>query len=211
MNYRDDVQKLKEAKFDAEQEMIFAEWLQAHPEFHYDAACALLKNYYNGEPWTLENLSESAERLVATGVIESLPAKTNDDILADESEERTELVQWIFENRKYQKESVLPERARLSNAHATSIATLRQIKENIEEKRRLTALTNEQLKVEAQQNLRNDQAARGIRTSRWMPVPHVYQDRHFLLQLASENLAEFKRLLERCGRQQLDAILAKTD
>jgi hypothetical protein len=211
-NYLDDKQKLKQARHDAAQLTIFHLWIQENPQWDYQAAREMIQIYYDGEDWTAENLTESAERLAAKGTIKPLHPKTEDDVLAEEAEERAALTAWIMSNRTFASpESRRTEQARLSNATLTGIHTLRQIKQNVETKRRLAALSAEELKKQADEEFKAQQAAHGIRSSRWLPVPLIYQTRSMLLSLASENTAEFRQLVRRCGEQQINAILAKRD
>ena len=199
MNYRDDVKKLKMARHDAEQLKIFHEWSEAHPEFQYEAAHSILKEYYHGEPWTFENLSESAERLEENGAISRLRPKTEEQLAADEMEERKELVDFILENRQMLPETKRGEKIRFMNPRLTSIETLRQIKSNIEVKRRLATLTPEELKAEV----------RGPEKSWLHPVSPIYRTHSMLLSLPNTNLQEFRQLVRKCGQTAIDAILAQ--
>jgi hypothetical protein len=201
---RDDLTQLREARHDAAQLIIFDNWVKEHPEFDYTAAKNCIQEYYHGEDWTLENLTESAERLVEKGIIKPLrlQAKTTADVLEEENDERKELVDFILTHRKYTPEGRRAEKARFLNAKVTHIGTLRQIKENILEARRLSALDRSELKQEVRDN-----AAAVHGTPGYMPVPELYKTRSMLISLANENVSEFRSLVRRCGQAAIDAIL----
>ncbi len=199
--FKSDVENLRQARADAKQLEIFHQWSQAHPEFAYEAAHKLLQDYYHGDEWTLADLQESAERLVAKGVITPMSPPTHEDILQAEQEERLTLTNFIIANRQMQPETAKSERARFMNSSQTNIETLRQVKANIEQKRQLSALPKEQLQ----------EIARGPQGQQYKPVPACYRTKVMLLDLASHNIQEFKQLIQRCGKAQIDAILAQRD
>jgi hypothetical protein len=145
-HFKTDVENLRQAKADAKQLEIFHRWSQAHPEFDYQAAHALLKDYYHGEEWTFENLQESAERLVAKGVISKLPPKTKEEIVDAEMEQREALVNFVISNRQMSPQTAREERKRLMSPRLTSIETVRTIAENVKNRRRLEALPPADLK-----------------------------------------------------------------
>ena len=126
-----------------------------------------------------------------------MPPPTNDEIVEEEQAERESLTAWILANRTMQTETAKSEKLRFSNARLTSIETLRTIKANIEAKRLLETKSVPELR----------QLARGNPPSRWKPVPQIYRNRSMLLSLASENTQEFRRLLQVCGNDALQAIL----
>jgi hypothetical protein len=204
LNRRDDLTQLREARHDAAQLVIFHNWVKEHPEFDYTAAKNCIQEYYHGEDWGSENLTESAERLVEKGIIKPLrlQAKTTADVLEEEAEERKELVDFILSNRKYTAEGRRAEKARFLNAKVTHIGTLRQIKENILEARRLSALDLQELKQEVRDNTA---AVHG--TPGYMPVPELYKTRSMMVALVNENISEFRSLVRRCGQKAIDAIL----
>jgi hypothetical protein len=206
-NLQEDRAALDLEKEEIQQAGIFLQWVGQHPEFNFQSAHKLLKAYHNGEHWTLVSLSESAERLVERGVIRRLGSERIDaDAQKAKREteetlaaERADLVTFILENRVMSESAQQHERTRLSNPKATDIVTLRTIKENIVAKRALSQLPKEELKV----------IARGPQGQQWKPVPLIYRNRSMLLCLASENVSEFRRLTERCGHDQINAILAQ--
>jgi hypothetical protein len=200
-NYSTEVEKRKLAKQDAAQEVCFFEFFKEHPEFDYDAAKSILRKAFEdtGELWTKEKLSDCAGIYVKNGTLSVKAPPTHDEIQDAEMDERKSLTSWILANRSYQRESIAGERARFLNPKATNIQTLRDIKFNVEQKRVLSALPKEQLQ----------EIARGNPPSRWKPVPACYRSKIMLLDLASHNLPEFKQLIQRCGKQQIDAILAQ--
>lgn len=207
MNYRDDLDKLKLAKRDASQLTIFHEWSQAHPEFNYQAAHSILKSYYNGEPWTLENLQASAERLAASGAIHPLDndriqsdaASAREDAQEAEARERQELVNFIIANRQMQPQTAQEERKRLMSPVLTAIETVRNIAANVKAKREMQNKSVPELRT----------IAKGEPQSQWKPIPQIYRNKSMLISLANENISEFRRLVARCGRAQVDAILAQ--
>jgi hypothetical protein len=212
-NYRDDKDKLKQARHDAAQLTIFHNWIQENPQWDYTAAHEMIKNYYDGESWTAENLTASAERLAAKGAIKPLRAKTEADIIEEEAEERQDLVNFILANRNYSKESKDSERRRFmktfaNGAPVVDITTLRTFKNNILEKRRLTAMTTEEQKTEARENIARAQAAQGMRQGRWQPVPLIMRHKEMLKAASAE---ELRSLAARCGWDQLNAILQAPD
>ena len=213
MNYRDDIAKMRLAKHDAAQMTIFHNWIKEHPEFDYTSAKNFIQSYYNGDDWTFENLSESAQRLVEKGIIKPLrlSVKTRADFLEDENEERKELVDYILSNRTYTPEARRSERVRFMNAKTVNIKTLREIKQNILEARRLSASSKDELIGEARDNVAQAQASRGVRQGQYLPIPELYKNRSMLISLASENLNEFKRLMQRCDPAEIQSILNQVE
>lgn len=206
-NYRDDKDKLKQAKHDAAQLTIFHNWITEHPEFDFLAARQIIQNYYNGEDWSFDNLTESVQRLVEKGVIK--PRKDyqiEEDAESAEIKLREQLVQFIMDNRKMSDDTRRGEFARLSSKHTTT-ETLQTIVDNIKRAR----LSEQELKKQADEEFKAQQAAHGIRSTRWLPVPLIYQTRSMLLSLASENTAEFRRLVQRSGDDAINKILAQRD
>jgi hypothetical protein len=114
--YRDDKDKLKQARHDASQLTIFEKWIQEHPEFDFIAAREIIADYFDGENMTPENLTESAERLVAKGTI--APRKDyqiKEDAEAQDIALRGQLIRFIMDNRKMSDDTRRSEFARLSS------------------------------------------------------------------------------------------------
>src|ERR1700730_11474829 len=126
---QEDRENLAAAEARVQQTEVLYAWLQSNPAYRYDAAISILRSYHHGEPWTLESLTESVERLVAKGVIKPLSAKRvqadaakeAQEAAAAEAAERVALVDWIISNR-FQSDSAKEfERARMSNPKAVDI------------------------------------------------------------------------------------------
>jgi hypothetical protein len=148
MNYQTEVEKRKLAKQDANQAILFAEFMRENPGLDYEAARRILRKAFEdtGELWTLETLRDCSDIYVKNGTLSVRPAPSHEDILGAEQEERESLTAWILANRNYQPESVAPERARFLSPVQTHIQTLRDIKSNILKKRELQALPQAELK-----------------------------------------------------------------
>jgi hypothetical protein len=214
--YQEDKEQIRIDNHRIKQAEVFYQWLQKNPQFGYTAAINLIKGYYNGGDWSADDLSDSAARLVANGTITPLPAKTKDDFIEEDKLEREDLISWIMENRTWasqqSKESEFARLSRIeSNIPIVSTETLRTIKANIEEKRRLTALSKEELKKEAIANSEREHVARGGRLSQYREVPQIYRNRSMLLDLARRDVQAFKDLLLRCGSAQINEILARVE
>jgi hypothetical protein len=119
--------------------------------------------------------------------------------LARQSEhvEREKLVRYILSNRTMSPDTEKHERARLLNEKLTHIDTVRTIADNIKRKRELAALSTDELKA----------VARGPEPNKFMDVPPYFRTRNTLIDCANTDLPLFKRLIQKCGRAAIDAIL----
>jgi hypothetical protein len=154
-NLQDDRAASEALKERVQQAEVVYNWRVKHPEYSYDAAISLLKQYHHGEEMTESSLDESAERLVANGTItpltqdrmESDAARAKRESEESDAQERIELTDFICKARVMQPETEKSERKRFLSPKATDITTLRQIKQNIVAKRELQAKSVEELKT----------------------------------------------------------------
>src|ERR1700733_11792393 len=113
MSFKEDKIAEKEAKHRADQAEIFYNWLVSHKERNYTAAINLIKSYYNGDDWSANDLTESANILVEKGVIaplsddrvESDAVRAKQEAEEAEAQERIELIDFICKNRHMQPET----------------------------------------------------------------------------------------------------------
>jgi hypothetical protein len=205
-NYLDDKAKLKQAKHDAAQLTIFHNWIQEpqNQQWDYQAAHEMIKNYLDGTDMTSENLTWSAEQLAAEGVIKPREDyQIKEDAEAQDIALRGQLIRFIMDNRKMSDDTRRSEFARLSSK-LTTTETLQTIADNIKRAR----LSEQELKKQADEEFKAQQAAHGIRPGRWQPVPEIMRHKEMLKAASAE---ELRSLAARCGWDQLNAILQTPD
>ena|ERR1700730_1189880 len=208
---QEDRENLAAAEARVQQSEVLYAWLQSNPAYRYDAAIKILQDYHNGEPWTLESLSESLERLVDKGVlkplrserIESDAARAAQEAADAEIKHRADLVKYILENRTMTDDTRRSESVRLSSKHTTT-QTLQTIADNIKRAR----LSEQELKMLAKEEEQAQFKSHNIRPTQYKTLPGHLQNWRSVASLTGE---EMRHAIQHYGRAQLDAVLAQRE
>jgi hypothetical protein len=115
--------------------------------------------------------------------------------------EREQLVDYIISARKMQPQTAVEERKRLMDPLLTDIETVRVVYDRVKNRRELESKSIEELR----------EIVKPEPVSQWKPIPHIYQNRSMLLDLASRDVKGFRELMRRSGSDAINVILRQVE